>query len=377
MKRPNGVDPSLFDLAKRFSTIALLGPPISEKVIRLVEHLFTSEEAAVAIGLPNYVGKPTPAIAKKLKRDASEIQPLLDSMSSKRIIFRFVRDGQVTYALLPIVPGMFEMALMKGPDTEWHRKFAELFEDLVSTGYIRDITGLPLPGIKSIPVELSLPGESVVLPQDCFSELLASHTDFAVITVCQCRHTRRLTDKTCKRSKPEDGCLVFGSFANGIVEGDLSGRRVSREEMRDIGQERYEKGLVFFTGNVKFLNPNAICTCCDCCCEFLRCINEFGAMGLVAPPHFIAHVDDSLCNDCAKCSKRCNTYAHTMQNKKHLFEPKKCIGCGLCIGSCKEKAISMAPNPSFKPPSDNFLRLGLRLLPAATALAIKRKFTNP
>lgn len=376
MKRPIGIDPSVFDLSRRFASIALVGPPLSDKLIRLVEHLFTPEESVVAIGLPNYVGKPVSVIAKKLKRAPSEIQPHLDSMAAKRIILRAVRDNAVTYALLPIVPGMFEMALMKGPDTVWHRKYAELFEDLYATGYVRDVANRSLPGVKSIPVEVSLPGESVVLPQDRFSELLSSHTDMAVITVCQCRHKNRLLDKECKRSKPEDGCLVFGSFANGI-ENDGAGRKVSREEMRDIAQERREKGLVFFTGNVKFSNPNAICTCCDCCCEFLRSINEFGAIGLVAAPHFISSVDNALCDNCGKCAKRCNTHAHTMQNKKHLYNPAKCIGCALCVDSCDEKAISMRENPAHKPPSENFLRLGLKLLPAATAAAIKRKLTNP
>jgi ferredoxin len=375
MKRPQGIDPSVFDLSRRFASIALMGPPLSDKVIRLIEHIFTPGEAAVAVGVPNYVGMSAELIAKKLKRNPAEIQPYLDSMSTKRIIMRLADDKGVTYALLPIVPGMFEMVLMKGDDTEWHRKYAELFEELYSTGYVRDSVTRPLPGVKSIPVELSLPGESVVLPSDRFSELLQSHTDMAVINVCQCRQAKRLIDKTCKRSKPEDGCLSFGTFAS-YIEKEGLGRRVSREEMTDIAAERNEKGLVFFTGNVKFSNPNAICTCCDCCCDFLRCVNEFGTIGLVAPAHFIAKVDDALCNNCGKCTKRCNTYAHTMQEKKHLFNSAKCIGCGLCIRSCKEDAISMVANPAYKPPSENFLRLGLRLLPNATAIAIKRKLTG-
>ena len=84
--------------------------------------------------------------------------------------------------------------------------------------------------------------------------------------------------------------------------------------MRDIAQERFEKSLVFFTGNVKFNNPNAICTCCDCCCHFLHMVNEFGQNGLIAPAHFVANVDKAQCNDCSKCVKKCNTLAHKMED---------------------------------------------------------------
>lgn len=377
MNRPQGVHPSVYELAERFSSVSLMGPPISDKLARLVEHLFTPEEATVAVALPNYLGKPAEAIAKKLKREQSEIQPSLDSMAEKRIILRLVRDNKVTYALLPIIPGMFEMALMKGDDSEWHRQYAKLFEELFSTGYVRDYYKTKLkPGVKNIPIETSLPMESEVVSSDRFSELLMSHQDFVVVNVCQCRQKQHFLHNECKRSKPEDGCLGFGGSSTWLVDENHAGRRISREEMRDIATERMEKGLVFLTGNVKFSNPNAICTCCNCCCEGLRSINEFGAKGIIAPPHFIASVENELCNDCGKCAKICNTYAHKFENKKHLFDASKCIGCGYCITSCKEKAIKMVVNPAHKPPSENFLRLGLKLLPQTIVSLVKAKLTR-
>lgn len=375
MKRPPNVHPAIFELSKRFSSVLLVGPPLSEKVIRLVEHLFTPEEAEVAVALPNFFGKPVERIARKLKREPEEVQPYLDSMTDKRIILKVIKDGKPVYALLPLVPGMFEMALMKGADTPWHRRYAQLFEELFATGYVRDIADRKLPGVRNIPLEKVLPSESRVLDTDKFSQLLASHEHFAVINVCQCRQTRNFIDHECKRSKPADGCLLFGSFAQSASAGGTA-RAVSREEMRDIAIERFEKKLVFLTGNVKFSSPNAICTCCDCCCEFLRSVNEFGAKGLMAPSHFIAFVDESLCNNCGKCAKVCNTHAHTMVGKAHSYDARKCIGCGYCVPSCKEKAITMRENPAYIPPSEDFKKLIIKLLPQATVAAIKTRLTR-
>lgn len=375
MKKPHHVHPAIFELSKRFSSVLLVGPPLSEKVIRLVEHLFTPEEAEVALALPNFFGKPVESIARDLKRDVADVQAYLDLMTEKRVILKVMKDGKPVYALVPLAPGMFEMALMRGDDTPWHRRYAELFEDLFSTGYVRDIAGRKLPGVRNIPLEKALPSESQVLDSDKFSELLANHEHFAVINVCQCRQARNFIEHECKRSRPQDGCLLFGSFAQSASAGGTA-RAVSREEMLDIAQERFEKKLVFLTGNVKFSSPNAICTCCDCCCEFLRSVNEFGAKSLLAPSHFIAFVDESLCNNCGKCVEVCNTHAHTMAGKVHRYDSGKCIGCSYCVPSCKKKAISMKENQAYIPPSEDFRKLIIKLLPQATIAAIKVRFNR-
>jgi NAD-dependent dihydropyrimidine dehydrogenase PreA subunit len=146
--------------------------------------------------------------------------------------------------------------------------------------------------------------------------------------------------------------------------------------MKDIVAERWEKKLVFMTGNVAPGNSNAICTCCDCCCHGLEAVNHFHSAGILAAPHFLARVDEARCNNCGKCARACNTYAHTWENKKHQYDPAKCIGCGNCVSVCKELAISMAENPSYKPPSKSFTTLGLKLLPATAWSGLRAKLSR-
>jgi len=133
--------------------------------------------------------------------------------------------------------------------------------------------------------------------------------------------------------------------------------------MRDVVADRRVKNLVFLTANITAENPNAICTCCDCCCHFLESVNHYGSKSLLAPPPFLARVDEALCNDCGRCVRACNTHAHKIEDKRHAYSVDLCIGCGLCVGVCKKGAIRMEANDAYRPPAKGFASLGISLMP--------------
>ena len=75
-------------LAEKFSSHRMIGPPArDEKLIRLLFHCFTPEEAEIARFLPLYY-KPASLekIAKASGRPPDTIQPLLDSMTQKGMV---------------------------------------------------------------------------------------------------------------------------------------------------------------------------------------------------------------------------------------------------------------------------------------------------
>lgn len=351
--------PAQKKLAKIFSSVRLLGPPVSEKLEMLIAHCFSPEEAEVACSLPFYYPKPVEKIARKLGRAPGEIAPLLEAMTVRRVIFKALGG----YALMPIVPGMFEFILMKGEQTEWHRKFAEMFNDIFHTGYMKDYGSHRIPIVRNIPVQSAVEAQNRVLDTDLMSEMIASHSSFGVLNVCQCRQSYRFGGRECERAAPEDGCLIFGSFTEGLTE-EGKGRKVSGAEMSDIVADRWEKNLVFMAANVSPDSPNAICTCCDCCCHYIEAVKLYGAGASMAPPHFHADVDVSACDDCGLCVEVCNTAAHTFQDDSHVFDADQCIGCGLCVDQCSAEAIRMKENPGYKAPPEGFKKLGLRILPA-------------
>jgi len=365
-------DPAQVKLARVFSSVLLMGPPMGRQLVELVAHLFSPEEAEVARHLPLYYPRPLRTISRKTGRPAEEILPLLEEMSRRRVIY----GGEKGYSLLPLIPGMFEYLLMNGADSEWHREYARRLTELYGTGYVRKYATRSLPAVRNIPVQAAIEDKSRVADADLISEMIDAHTEFAVLNVCQCRQSISFSGGECKRAAPEDGCLVFGSFARASA-GNGSGRMVEKEEMRDIVADRWEKKLVFLTGNVSPSSPNAICTCCDCCCHFLETVNHYGGGALLAAPHFKARVDTDLCDNCGKCARACNTGAHVMEAKVHYYHADKCIGCGACVDVCtKAKAITMVENPEYRPPSKDFRMLGLKLLPGFMMAGLKARFSG-
>ncbi|MDT8272420.1 MAG: 4Fe-4S binding protein, partial [Desulfomonilia bacterium] len=358
-------------LAEVFTSVSLLGPPMSDTLLELVCHLFSPEEAAVARYLPFYLPKPIETIARRALTRPEEIREIVLRLAERRVIYSNSRG----YALLPLIPGMFEYLLMDGRDTPWHRRYAQLIVDLFGTGYSSRYNTSPSPLIRTIPIQTAVEEESRVVDADLMSEMIACHDRLAVLNVCQCRQSLLFVGHECSRSSPQDGCLVFGSFAESTVESG-SGRFVSREEMRDIVQERWENNLVFMSANLVPTSSNAICTCCDCCCHYLESINTFKGRMSLAPPHFLALVDESSCTSCGKCVKVCNTHAHSIEDRVHTYNHENCIGCGLCVTACPVHAITLAENPDYRPPSRSWLHHGLRILPGSVLSAMKIKLTS-
>ncbi|MBN2430647.1 MAG: 4Fe-4S binding protein [Acidobacteria bacterium] len=346
------------DLARRYSAVSHLGPRLGEALARLIDHLFTPVEAAVLRHVPFYRPRSLAGIARRAGRSAEEIQPLLRSLARRRIIV----GGRRGYALLPLLPGIFEHMLMTGVDSPWHRRFARLLDEVFESGYFGDYLQKKVPLVRNIPVDRAVDSRSRVVDDTFISAMLDRHEHFGVLNVCQCRQAMHFNGRDCRRARPEDGCLVFGEFAVDIARRG-NGRQVTRAEMRVVVEERWARNLVLMTGNVGAGNPNAICTCCDCCCYLVRSVNNYGGRNYLAPSPFVAAVDDDRCTHCGRCVAVCNTHAHVRTDGRHGYHAEACIGCGLCVDVCPPAAIRLVENPAFRPPAKSFPRLGLRLLP--------------
>lgn len=348
------------DMAACLCQARLMGPPICDELMALVEHLFTEEEAGAARHLGAFRGRTAADVARKEHRPVEQIEPILKRLADeKRIIAAGGPPENRRYRLMPIMPGIFEMALIAySPETltDWHRRFMELFETLYETGYGLDYNGARVAMVRFLPVGKVIDAHPMALPTDKL-EVVLDQFDVFGVGHCQCRMTTAALGQGC--GKPLENCTVMGQWAaRGIEDGSL--RQISKKDAIEIKREAESHQMVNWLMNVASSKGQCSCSCCGCCCHAMRAVNEFNAPGFIAPPHFIPKLDSAKCTSCAKCAKTCPMGAITVDtlNKTYGYRRQRCIGCGLCVLACDVRhALTMEPVPDYRLPYRSWFSL--------------------
>ena len=363
-----GVSKVHLEVARKLSSTLLMGPPICDESIALVEQLFTEEEAGVVRHLGLVRGRSAARLARAEHRPLEEIEPILHVLGfKKRVIAATGPDDDLRYRMLPLMPGIFEMVLIsESPETmsAWHRRVAELFEALYETGYSTDYPGDTMRVGRALPVGKVIDAHPMALPSDRLGVILERFDTFAV-GHCQCRTSAEVLGKGCGR--PTEVCTVMGPWAElGIRDGWL--KRISRQNVLQIKAEAESHGLVTWIMNVEATRIQSSCSCCGCCCKVFRAVTEFNAPGVIAPAHFTPRFDLASCTYCGRCATNCPLGAITVdtEQKTHRHARQRCIGCGLCVVACDgERAVAMEPVPDYKLPYRSWYSLITRSAPAA------------
>jgi electron transport complex protein RnfB len=131
-------------------------------------------------------------------------------------------------------------------------------------------------------------------------------------------------------------------------------RSISHEESLRILRESADRGLVPTTYNIGDYHP-VICNCCPCCCPTLRGVVEFNRPTVVAHSDFRATVDETACEGCGDCLKRCHFGALSLPEGVCVADHARCMGCGLCAVVCPHDALSLVRRPESEtppPPAD-------------------------
>lgn len=316
--------------------------PKNPEIMEILNLLYTPEEAAFlakTFSAPYVDVKTAEQIAEETGTPKKEIEEILDNLAQKGLVFRYKhwKTGDICYALLPIVPGLFEFYFAGAKDSDKREKIAALFEKSYKEGLAMEAGASNYPWGRIIPVEKALQVTQEILPFEKVSEFIKTSHTIAVIP-CACR-----TKHPCEH--PVDACIVFDKTADFMVDRGL-GQYLSVEEALDFLEKMEQEGLVHTTINSQ-RRPQFICNCCTCSCLILRGLTEMHNPRAFAKSNFVASKDDDACALCKTCIDVCPFgcyyyhWGHDDSPESVGFLEERCVGCGLCVYHCPSGALTL------------------------------------
>src|SRR3972149_748827 len=143
------------DLQKHLDKLPI-GYPAREKVveIRVLKHLFTPEEARIAVQL-SMIPEPISRIHKRVKKTGvsiEELEHILDHMVDKGSVLLSKKDGKKLYSVIPLAVGSFEFQL--------ERIIRDFGQDMVQYlwgEFGKEMFQTKIPQMRTIPIEKSIP----------------------------------------------------------------------------------------------------------------------------------------------------------------------------------------------------------------------------
>ena len=329
-------------LRERLDDMAV-GFPATESGVemRILKKLFSEAQAELFVKLRPLPESPRD-IARRLDLDADALADQLEEMAKRGLIFRVRKAGNVRYAAVPYVVGIFEFQL-NHMDAEFARDHEEYFE----TSFRNSIQGFETPVLRTIPIDKSLVAEFPVAPFEDVLEIIENQKTIA-IAPCVCRTTKELVGQRC--DKLMENCFSFGSHAAYYVENGM-GRYITKEEAQQIVIANEKAGLVMQPFNSQ--KAGGMCSCCGCCCGVLRGIKAQPSPAEAVKSNYYALVDPDECTGCETCLERCQMEAIDMVDGLAEVVLNRCIGCGLCVTTCPTEAMALqakTEDQQYQPP---------------------------
>ena len=306
------------------------GAPDGPGIHEILSILFTPEEARVACGM-TFRPKAAEFIAKRAGVSVEEAGERLESLADKGLLFAREKDGEWGYALIPIMPGVFEFPYMKGAKDGKLARLAELWETYLMV-HARELADTGKPMMRVVAIQEEVENEPRVLTYEMVDKLI---DDAKVVGLahCACRTAFAHCDG------PLEACMLFDETCKFLVDRGFA-RYIEKDEMKKLLREFDAKGLVHNVNNSQD-KLQFICNCCSCCCGFLRVTKAIRKPAFLATSGFIAKVDEDLCSGCAVCEDRCPMDAIEVVDDVPVIDEDRCIGCALCVTGCDTDAMEM------------------------------------
>ena len=311
--------------------------------IRILKHLFTPEEARLALSL-SAIPEPVHVIHRRVRQQMGREQlgDALDHMAAKGCIQKMPGKNGPVYGKAPLVIGIYESQVNR-LTPEFERDMRAYLDE----GFAAAIHSQRTPQMRTVPVNKSIQVEHAVASYDDIRKFVESSAGPFAALDCVCRQGRELTGESCQHTKERQNCLIFGPWAALVVE-KLKARPVSKAEMLELLEQADREGLVLQPQNTQ--QPFFVCCCCGCCCGILTTAKKLPRPADLFQTDFVAVVDADACQMCGTCSERCQMDAIMSDSEPSKVIPERCIGCGLCVTTCPSGAVQLQKKEGRKPP---------------------------
>lgn len=332
----------VYEVLRQTMSLWPIRTPRTPEIMEILTTLYTPQEAQFLVNIfstPYQDAKTASEISEHSEKSQKEVEEILDPLAQQGLVFRFKhwKTGDIYYALLPLVPGLFEFYFSGLTDTETKEKIGSLLEKAYKNGLAMEAGPSDYAWERVIPIEETIESTQKILPFEIVSKYIKTSHTIAVIP-CACR-----TKHPCEH--PVESCIVFDSTADFMVNRGI-GKYITVKEALELLKNMEKHGLVHTTTNSQ-KRPQFICNCCTCSCLILRGLTEMHNPRAFAKSNFIAQKDDTTCTLCKKCIDICPFdcyyyhWPHDDEPERIGFKEDRCVGCGLCAYHCPVDAITL------------------------------------
>lgn len=322
-----------------------IGLPRSGATMRILQLLFSEQDARVACHVPNPpVMHSAARIAARAGAGEKETAARLADMAKRGLIVEMKLLIEKRYTLLPAVPGFIEMQFTPGRElTDNIREAGRLWHEALDGNFGEENYGHPTSGVRVLPIR-----KTVDTKQNVFSfeeaEKLIRKSGSMAITDCACRKAAGKCDA------PLDVCLFLNASADYLVSRGIVRRATMREMTRAL-ERSADAGLVPTVSNT--MPPvQIICNCCKCCCASLYGVTALGKPADNIRSNFqAARLKTGKCKFCGACAKACPVQAISVSKEieELTIDPERCLGCGVCAHKCPTDSITLKRRSARKP----------------------------
>jgi NAD-dependent dihydropyrimidine dehydrogenase PreA subunit len=316
------------------------GAPASESLYKILEMLFSEEEAKLVAMLPIRPFEIKTA-AKRWSMSYGEASKVLEGLAKRAVLIDIEKDGKVFYVLPPPMAGFFEFSMMRTRGDLDQKLLGELYHQYlnVEEDFIKDLFCAPQNSFIRTFVNES------VLKTDETVEILdfekSSHyietAEHMGISMCYCRHKMEHMNQAC--DAPMDICMTFGNVADSLIRHGHA-RRVDKVEGMELLHKAYENNLVQCGENLK-KDLSFICNCCGCCCEALLAQKRFGNLHPIETTAYIAEISEG-CVNCGRCVEQCPVDLIAHNDSVEIMD-ELCLGCGVCVRASNCQHLYLKP----------------------------------